>query len=128
MMTKRQKAARKAARTRAINSAGWKRYLEIDKPARQRLDNLLNSFLKTTPVSVRLNPLQDSVLSLKSGVTYGRLIAVDGMTVIVQPEGYKHPRGYHFGFWEPLLPRSPGELKGIVPQLKVATSHGKDKL
>lgn len=103
MMTKRQKAARKAARTRAINRAAWKRYHEVDRPARKRLDNLLNSFLKATPVSVRFTP-EETGLRLKRGVAYGRLIAVDGMSVIVQPEGYKRPRGYHFRFWEPLLP------------------------
>jgi hypothetical protein len=104
MMITRQKAARKAARTRAINRAGWKRYNEVDRPARRRLDNLLNHFLKTTPVSVRLAPLDDTGLRLKGGTIYGRLLSVDGMTVTVLPEGYKRPRGYHFQFWEPLLP------------------------
>ena len=103
MLTKRQKAARKAARTRAINQAGWKRYNEVDRPARRRLDNLLNHFLKGMPVSVRLVP-EDTGFRLKKGVVYGTLISVDGMSVIVRPEGYKRPRGYHFRFWKPLLP------------------------
>jgi hypothetical protein len=101
---RKRRSIRKAVQTRAANRASWKHYFKIDKPARQRLDTLLNYFLKKTSVSVRLNPLQDTELRLKCGVTYGRLIAVQGMTVIVQPEGYKHPRGYHYGFWEPLLP------------------------
>lgn len=104
MMTQRQKTARKAARTRAANRASWKRYFEIDKPARRRLDNLLNYFLKTNPVSVRFSPLEETGLRLKNGVMYGRLLSVDGMSVIVQPDGYKRPRGYHYQFWEPLLP------------------------
>jgi hypothetical protein len=97
------RAIRKAVRTRAANRAAWKRYFEVDAPARKRLDNLLNYFLRKFPVSVRFNP-RDSGLRLRHGVTQGRLIAVDGMSVIVQPEGYKRPRGYHFGFWEVLLP------------------------
>ena len=101
---RRKRAARKAAQTRAINRAGWKQYCEVDKPARQRLDTLLNYFLKTTPTTVRLAPLGDTDMRLKHGVIYGRLLAVDGMTVTVQPEGYKRPRGYHYRFWEPLLP------------------------
>jgi hypothetical protein len=104
MMTNQQKSARKAARTRAENRARWKQYYEVDGPARKRLDNLLNYFLKQSGALVRLAPLQKSSLHLKHGVIYGRLISVCGMSVIVQPEGYKHPRRYHYGFWEPLLP------------------------
>jgi len=94
--------AKKAARTRAENRAAWKRYNEVERPARKRLDNLLNYFLQKTPISARFIP-GDTGLRLKAGVQYGRLIAVDGMTVIVQPEGYKRPRGYHYRFWEPVL-------------------------
>ena len=100
----RKRTARKAAQTRARNLAMRKQYYEVDKPARTRLDTLLNHLLKTNPISVRLAPLQDTEMRLKGGVIYGRLLAVDGMTVIVQPEGYKKALGFHYGFWEPLLP------------------------
>jgi hypothetical protein len=104
MTRNRKNAAVKAARTRALNRARLDQYLTIDKPARTRIDKLLNYLLKAIPVTVRLAPLQDSAMRLRGGVTYGRLVAVDGMTVTVLPEGYKHAREYHYGFWEPLLP------------------------
>jgi hypothetical protein len=100
---RKRRSIRKAVRTRAANRAAWKRYVEVDAPSRKGLDALLNHFLRGTTVSVRFNP-RDSGLRLKHGTTYGKLIAVDGMSVIVQPEGYKRPRGYHFGFWEVILP------------------------
>lgn len=107
-MTPRQKAARKAARTRAVNRAEWKRYYEVDKPTNQRIDNLLNRLLKIKPISVRWNPLQQTGVRarLKNGAIYGDLLSVQhgGKYWTVKPEGYKHPQQFHAGFWEPLLP------------------------
>lgn len=106
MMTKRQKAARKAARTRAANRAAWKRYREVDAPTNRRIENLLNRLLKITKVSVRWDPLQDVGKKLKHGVLYGDLLSVQhgGKFWTVLPEGYKRPQRFHAGFWEPLLP------------------------
>jgi len=99
---RKRRAIRKAVATRAANLASRKQYLEVDRPARRRLDNLLNHFLRANSVSVRFTP-RNSGFRLKGGVVYGTLLSVDGMSVIVLPEGYKRAHEYHYGFWEPLL-------------------------
>jgi hypothetical protein len=105
-VTKRQKAARKGAITRAINRAALKRYEEVERPATLRLEALLNHMLKNSAaISLRWNPTKDVGVKLKNGAGYGTLIRfLDGGRVWrVLPEGYKTPKDFHPSFWEPLL-------------------------
>lgn len=105
MMTDRQKAARKAARTRAANSAILKRWREVDQPASRRMDILLNMILPAvTTIKLRWNPLGGTTRKLKHDAQYGELIKFvnGGRLLLVLPEGYKRPQVFHPGFWEPL--------------------------
>lgn len=103
---RKKRAARKAAQTKADNRASLKRWREVDEPTNRRINGLLNYLLKTVPISVSWNPLQDTGLRLKKGAQYGKLLSVcnGGKSWIVLPEGYKQPKRYHAGFWEVLLP------------------------
>jgi len=104
-LTKRQKAARKGVRTRQANAASWKRYLEVEKPAREAEVFLVNAQIKrVNGVRVRLSQhAHESNITLrkKSG-DMGTLCKVlgTGMLWCVLPDGYAHARNYYAGFWE----------------------------
>lgn len=105
MLSPRQKAARKAARTRAANAASMKRWLELDKPAHERTVSIVNKRLSETPhrpVLVRFvgGPGR---LKLAKGDGMGVLVKVlgTGLTWRVRMNGYKgKPRDWHARFWE----------------------------
>jgi hypothetical protein len=108
MISSRQRAARKAARTKAANQAMFKRWREIEQPATRRVTGLLNHLLKAHGIVHLLwNPLNDSLgkSKLKNGVEYGTLVKFlnGGRLLRVLPEGYKQPQDYHPAYWEPLL-------------------------
>jgi hypothetical protein len=102
VLNKRQKAARKAAKTRAINIASMKRWLEVDKPAHERTVALANERLAKCRVRVRFIPHHGERLMSKSD-GMGTLIKVlgTGITWRVQIDGYSgKPRDWHASFWE----------------------------
>ena len=104
---KRSRAARKAARTRADNSAMLRRWREVYEPSSRRMTTLLNCLLRDSgTVSLRFNPLCDKRSKLKNGAEYGTLIKFlnGGRILRVLPDGYKHPKDYHPAYWEPLVP------------------------
>ena len=105
ILTKAQKSARKAARTRAVNLAMMKRWREVDQPAMRRAENLFNFLLKGRTVSLRWNPLGGVSRTLKNGAMYGELVSVHagGRVWRVLPEGYRRPQDYPCAFWEPLF-------------------------
>lgn len=96
--SKRSIAARKGAKTRAANKAGWERYYKIDAPALRRIDVLLNRLLKHKIVTLRW--LGDH--KLKGSVIHGRLIKTmhGGKTWRVIIDGYKRPQDFYPAFWE----------------------------
>jgi len=101
----RSKAARKGARTRAVNRATVRRWHEVERPAMRRMTSLLNHMLSRLPeVHLRWNPLTDTGHKLKNGASYGTLVRfINGGRILrVLPEGYKQPKDYHPAFWEPL--------------------------
>lgn len=104
-LTKAQKSARKAARTRATNLAMMKRWREVDEPAARRAENLFNFLLKDRTVSLRWNPLGGVYRTLKHGAMYGTLVSVraGGRFWRVLPDGYRRPQDFHCRFWEPLF-------------------------
>ena len=58
MLSKRQKSARKAARTRAANRAMFKRWREVDEPAGRRIELIMNMILPAMDtIKLRWNPL-----------------------------------------------------------------------
>ena len=102
-MTKHQKSARKAARTRATNRAMLKRWREVDEPTWRRMDVLLNGLLREAgDVSLRWNPLGGITRKLKHGAQHGTLVGFQngGRLLKVLVEGYKRPQTFHPGFWE----------------------------
>lgn len=103
--TRRKRAAKKAAETRATNLAVLKRWREVDQPASRRMDVLLNMILPAvTPIRLRWNPLGDTSRKLMRGAEYGELIKFvnGGRLLLVLPDGYKRPQIFHPGYWEPL--------------------------
>lgn len=106
-LTSRQKAARKAARTRAANRAMLKRWREVDEPANRRVEGLFNKLLKITgPVRVRWDPpAWGAGRKLKNGAQYGTLVKVlhGGRAWSVRPEGYQRPQDFSPIDWEVLL-------------------------
>lgn len=105
-LTLRQRAARKAARTRASNRAAWKRYYEVEEPAIRRTENLINHLLSNHgKVSLLFNPTKDVGRKLKNGAKYGTLIKFlnGGRLWRVLPDGYSQPQDFHPAFWEPLI-------------------------
>lgn len=104
-LSNRQKAARKAARTRAVNRFVLKRWREVDQPSSRRMDVLLNMILPAVrPITLRWNPLGDVNRKLKHDAQYGELIKFvnGGRLLLVLPEGYKRPQVFHPGLWEPI--------------------------
>lgn len=101
-LTARQKAARKGVRTRMANRAAWKRWEEIDKPARLQEVAVLNALILASivPVRVEFMPL-DGGPKLKKGTGYGTLLNVlgTGISWRVLPDGYVNPREWHARFW-----------------------------
>lgn len=107
-ISSRQRAARKAVRTRAANHAMLKRWREVEQPATRRITGLINHLLKAHgKVSLRWNPTSDAwgKFKLKNGAEYGTLVEFrnGGRMLRVLPEGYKQPQDYHPSLWEPLL-------------------------
>jgi hypothetical protein len=102
---KRQLAARKGWETRRDNLAMQKRHWEIEVPATQRMDKLLNYLLtNSAPVFLWWRPLGNCSHRLKHGVQFGTLVKFvnGGRTLRVLPNGYKRPQDFHPAFWEPL--------------------------
>lgn len=89
--TLRQKAARKAARTRAANRAGLKRWEEVDKPARLQEVALINKMLESTAVRVRFRGLKGGPTLRKKSGGMGYLVKVlhTGLSWRVKVDGYK---------------------------------------
>ena len=105
MLSKRQKSARKAARTRAANRAMFKRWREVDEPAGRRIELIMNMILPAVDtIKLRWNPLGGINRKLKHNAEYGELVRFvsGGRLLLVLPEGYKRPQVFHPGFWEPL--------------------------
>lgn len=102
VLTLRQKAARKAARTRAANAASMKRWLEVDKPVKERVVSLANAHLAMNRVRVRFIPLEGGPrLSKGSGLGTLLLVQGTGLSWVVKVDGYKgKPHSWHGGFWE----------------------------
>jgi hypothetical protein len=98
----RKRAAKKAARTRAANAAALKRWKEVDQPAKQKLEHLINRLLQQG-ATVDLRWLGDRPLRGKA--YYGTLVRFlqGGMLWRVRVEGHKKPRDFHPGFWEVLF-------------------------
>jgi len=103
MSEKRSKAAKKAAKTRAINRAWKKRFYEIEEPAMRRLEVILNAMLeKIAEVRVRFNPLGESSRKLKHGAGSGRIVKFKngGRIISVLINGYRQPQDFHLSYWE----------------------------
>ena len=103
-LTPKQKAARKAARTRARNAASMKRWLEVEKPLKERVVALANAHLAANRVRVRFIHLEGGP-RLTKGTGLGTLIAIEGtgLSWVVKVDGYKgKPHSWHGGFWEVL--------------------------
>lgn len=102
----RQKAAKKAAKTRAANRYMMERWRKIEEPANRRMDFLLNLLLAQshTGIALRWNPLTDTGHKLKHGVQYGKLVGFKngGRIITVLPDGYKQAKDWHPAFWEVL--------------------------
>lgn len=96
MMTPQQRAAK----TRRQNREGWRLYNEVSKPAHEKVEKLLNYFLRRYMVRVKWV----GKWRLKNGVTEARLLKVDhaglGFTVLI--DGYRQPKHYSSQFWEVL--------------------------
>jgi hypothetical protein len=79
-----------------------KRWLEIDKPAREATVALVNEHIKRiNGVRVRFNP-RESGLRLYKGTGEGTLCKVlgTGLTWRVLVDGYSKAREYYAGYWE----------------------------
>jgi hypothetical protein len=105
MITLRQRAARKGARTRAANAASMKRWLEIDKPAHERTVAIINAYLVSNPLAVRVRFVthEGGYPRLMHGATTGTLVKVlgTGLSWCVKVDGYKgEPREWHASYWE----------------------------
>lgn len=103
----RSKAAKKAAKTRAINAASWRHYRENVAPGITRVNSLLNWWLKKHgTLSVKLSEEGERNLRrLKGGAVYGEIVRFDdgGRYLKVTPEGYKRPLNLPTAYWEFLL-------------------------
>lgn len=99
---RRRRAIRKGVQTRAVNRAMLKRWREVEQPASQRMDELLNYMLSGIHITLYWNPLGNARQRLKKGVEYGELVKIlnGGRLLRVLPEGYKRPQDFHPGFWE----------------------------
>jgi hypothetical protein len=99
----RQKAARKAARTRAVNKAAWERWEKMDRPALMMIDRLITRLATQEEITVQWARGTDA--RLKNDVEYGRLIRSlhGGKIWRVLPEGYRRPHDYHASMWRLLL-------------------------
>jgi hypothetical protein len=91
-------AQQRAKQTRARNKLERDSYESYVKPAHEKVEKLLNSFLRTKRVRVTWK----GPWPLKNGVTAGTLtkIAFGGLSFTVHIDGYKHPRGFSSSFWE----------------------------
>ena len=101
--TLRQKAARKAAKTRAVNRASLKRWEEVDKPARLQEAALINKMLESVVVRVRFREREGGPTLRKISGGMGTLVKVlgTGLSWRVKIDGYKgKPQDWHAGFWE----------------------------
>jgi hypothetical protein len=100
-LTPREKAARKAARTRAANAAAWKRWKEVGEPTLIKIDLLVHRLIKQeNGISLRWIGTR----RLRKGAQYGRLVRTfhGGKLWRVLIEGYAHPQDFHPAFWEVL--------------------------
>lgn len=103
MLTSRQKSARKAAKTRAINTASMKRWLEVDKPAYERTVSLINESLAMSKVRVRFVPRPGGPRLMSKSTGMGTLIKVlgTGLSWRIKIDGYKgKPGEWHASLWE----------------------------
>ena len=102
-LTAKQKSARKGAKTREANRLRMKRWLEVDKPAREATVALVNEYIKqVNGVRVRFNPRDSGLTIRKSSNGMGTLCKVlgTGLTWRVLIDGYSHASDFYAGFWQ----------------------------
>lgn len=97
----RQRAAKKAAKTRHINRMVQERYEQFDKPAYRRAEILLNRLLRYEEILVHFTPPAKMKMRLMGGVEHGKIVRFlhGGKTWRVLPDGYKRPVDFHASFW-----------------------------
>lgn len=105
-LSDKQKAAKKAAKTRAANRAEMKFIKEVIEPDHRRMQTLLTVLLNNCNIkpSLRWNPPRE-YRKLMHGAAYGTLIGFrNGNLLLVLVEGYKRPQLFRPSCWEVLVP------------------------
>jgi hypothetical protein len=105
-LTPRQKAARKAARTRALNKAREKQWFEVELPLKLAVVALANKEIgRQNGVAVRFVEREGGI-RLHRGDGTGRLLKIlgTGLAWRVWAKGYANPIDYYAGFWEVIKP------------------------